>query len=168
MRPLRKSTLAASFLIQAAFVFAAAALAQTRAVAEFGQSSLDTDSVPNAELVAAESIAVLAPIMLLAFQFGGQIVMSRALGFNEVPTSVLTSLYCDLWSDPKLFDPWSRNPKRNRRLKAIVLFFVGGIAGGWLQRTAGGMSCVLWIAGSVKLAMAVGWTTWKSKQAAKS
>lgn len=108
----------------------------------------------------------LVPLALLAFQFGGQIVTSRVLGFNEVPTNVLTSLYCDLLSDPLLSAPFAMNVKRNRRVVAILLMLVGGILGGWLQRSRAGMPAALWIAGAVKMGIAVGWGAWKGKKAA--
>lgn len=105
----------------------------------------------------------LAPLALLAFQFGGQIVTSRVLGFNEVPTNVLTSLYCDLLSDPQILAPIGKNVKRNRRVAAIILMMAGGISGAWLQRSRAGMPAALWIAGAVKLAIAVSWVSWRGK-----
>jgi hypothetical protein len=103
----------------------------------------------------------LLPLGFLAFQSGGQIVTSRLLGFNEVPTTVLTSVYCDLASDPKLLT--KDNVKRNRRAAAVVAILVGGIAGGWISRSSAGMSVSLWIAASIKLSIAVGWFLWKPK-----
>lgn len=104
-----------------------------------------------------------APVAFLAFQFGGQIVTSRVLGFNEVPTNVLTSLYCDLLSDPQILAPFGKNVKRNRRVSAIILMLAGGILGAWLQRSRVGMPPALWIAGGIKMAIAVAWLTWKGK-----
>lgn len=110
----------------------------------------------------------MAPLALMAFQFGGQIVTSRVLGFNEVPTNVLTSLYCDLLSDPLLLAPWGGNVKRDRRVSAVILMMAGAILGGWLQRSRAGMPAALWIAGAVKLGIAVAWMTWKGKSAPKN
>jgi hypothetical protein len=42
-------------------------------------------------------------IALVAFQSAGQTVASRALQYSGLTTSVLTSNYCDLFSDPGLF-----------------------------------------------------------------
>jgi hypothetical protein len=109
------------------------------------------------------SFIELVPLALLAFQSGGQIVTSRLLGFNEVPTTVLTSVYCDLASDPKLLDPLKKNLKRNRRLGAVLTFLIGGIAGGWLSRSSAGMSSVLWLGGAIKIAIAISWSAWKAK-----
>lgn len=159
-RPMSKATLAASFLLQSIFIFIAAALAQGGIVPAFGLLNVAQ------ELAGAKDadLKALGPIILLAFQFGGQICTSRILGFNEVPTNVLTSVYCDLFNDPKLFAPWSANPKRNRRASAVVLMLIGAIAGGWLARSNAGMSSALWIAGAIKLGIAVAWVLWKSKE----
>lgn len=109
------------------------------------------------------NIRVVAPLALLAFQFGGQIVASRVLGLSEVPTNVLTSLYCDLLSDSKLFAT-PKDEKRNRRFWAVVMSFVGGIVGGWMQRSKGGMAGALWIAVGLKVAITGGWLVWTEKE----
>lgn len=103
----------------------------------------------------------LAPLAFLAFQSGGQIVTSRLLGFNEVPTTVLTSVYCDLASDPKLFKAY--NVKRNRRAAAVVSILAGGIAGGWISRSSAGLSTSLWIAAAIKMGIALSWSLWTPK-----
>jgi hypothetical protein len=105
----------------------------------------------------------LVPLALLAFQSGGQIVTSQLLGFNEVPTTVLTSVYCDHASDPKVLASLNKNVKRNRRLGAITTLLIGGIAGGWLSRSSAHMSSALWLGGAIKIAIAVSWSTWKAK-----
>lgn len=104
----------------------------------------------------------LIPLGFLAFQSGGQIVTSRLLGFNEVPTTVLTSVYCDLASDPKILK--ADNVKRNRRLGAVLMILIGGIAGGWISRSSAGLSVSLWIAAAIKLGIAYSWSVWKPKQ----
>lgn len=92
IQPKGKATLAASFFIQSAFILTSAAVAQGGAVPAFGMKSLGT-ALAHERLASYETEAVtLLPLALLAFQFGGQIVTSRVLGFNEVPTNVLTSL----------------------------------------------------------------------------
>ena len=92
------------------------------------------------------------PLGLLAFQSGGQIVESRLLGFNEVPTTVLTS-------DPKILA--KDNVKRNRRVAAVLSILLGGIAGGWISRSAAGLSTSLWIAAAIKMAISISWAVWK-------
>ncbi|KFY36222.1 hypothetical protein V494_05196 [Pseudogymnoascus sp. VKM F-4513 (FW-928)] len=153
IHPHRRFTLAASFLVQAILIFVAAALVQRHVVpSPAGYQELDPGKVGFIELL---------PIGFLAFQSGGQIVTSRTLGINEVPTTVLTSLFCDLMSDPHMLA--RDNVKRNRRVASAVTLLMGGIIGGWLSRSSVGMSAALWLAGAVKVAIAVGWALWKAK-----
>lgn len=159
----RKVILFVSCFLQAVLVIVAAALAQAAVIPAFADSRLSTLAESATREVQANDFVVLCPIALLAFQFGGQIYTSRVLGYGEVPTNVLTSLYCDLFSDPKLFAPIHTNAKRNRRVAAAVLTLMGGIAGGWLQRSRAGMPGALWIAAALKLAIAVAWLVWPSK-----
>ena len=107
----------------------------------------------------------LIPLAFLAFQSGGQIVTSRLLGFNEVPTTVLTSVYCDLASDVKFWE--TGNVKRNRRLAAVVGILIGGIVGGWITRSQAGLATNLWLAAAIKLGIAVAWGLWKPKDDVK-
>ncbi|ROW01379.1 hypothetical protein VPNG_07616 [Cytospora leucostoma] len=159
----RKATLALSFLVQSLLILAAAALGQSGAAPAFAMTGLGSAADHEILETLETNAKSLAPLSLLAFQFGGQIVTSRVLGFNEVPTNVLTSLYCDLLSDPMILAPIGKNVKRNRRLAAIILMILGGIVGGWLQRSRAGMPTALWIAGAVKLAIAVSWLSWRDK-----
>jgi hypothetical protein len=145
-----------SFLLQSSCIFVAALLVQ-----------LDVVRQPNGRVVEDGSkveFMELLPLALLAFQSGGQIVTSRLLGFNEIPTTVLTSVYCDLASDPKLLAPFKQNIKRNRRAASVVTFLLGGIAGGWLSLSDAGMSTALWIGAFVKLSIAIGWALWKGNE----
>ncbi|KAL2754088.1 hypothetical protein ACRALDRAFT_1075971 [Sodiomyces alcalophilus JCM 7366] len=165
-RPRRKATLALSFLVQAATIFVAAALAQSGVVSDLARTSVPGFGTGD-DFVSTSGRMVLLPIGLLAWQFGGQIVTSRVLGYGEVPTCVLTSVYCDLFSDPNILAPVPRNVKRNRRVMAICTLLAGGISGGWLQRSSAGMTGVLWIAGSIKIAIACAWALWPSEEASE-
>lgn len=159
VRPTSKATLAINFFVQSLFIFAAAALAESG----YASAAKDLQHAESLEHQGTIEFEVLVPIVLLAFQFGGQIVSSRQLGYNEVPTNVLTSLYCDLFSDPNIFAPWSENPKRNRRAFAAILMFAGGVVGSWLGRSNAGLSAALWLGGAVKLTISLAWLGWKSK-----
>lgn len=152
-----------SFFVQSACILISAALAQSAAVPAFALTRMGTEASEAARLGLETSELTLAPLALMAFQFGGQIVTSRVLGFNEVPTNVLTSLYCDLLSDPMLWAPLGGNVKRNRRVVAVLLMLVGAIIGAWLQRSGAGMPAALWIAGAVKMVIAGAWLGWKAK-----
>ncbi|CAK7229767.1 hypothetical protein SCUCBS95973_007339 [Sporothrix curviconia] len=160
----RKLLLFVTGLLQAILVIIAAALAQAHVVPAFADARLSTVAESATRTAQANDFVVLCPLALLAFGFGGQIYTSRVLGYGEVPTNVLTSLYCDLFSDPKLFAPLRTNAKRNRRIAAAVLTLVGGIVGGWLQRSRGGMPAALWIAAAVKLGISLAWLVWPSKK----
>ncbi|KAE8443964.1 hypothetical protein EG329_001188 [Mollisiaceae sp. DMI_Dod_QoI] len=152
--PKARGTLTTSFILQSICIIIAAALVQAHVVPE-PMGLTETVDINLLELV---------PLGFLAFQSGGQIVTSRLLGFNEVPTTVLTSVYCDLASDPKFFA--RDNVKRNRRIFAVLFILIGGIAGGWISRSSAGLSASLWLAAGIKLGIAIGWSLWKPKPGA--
>lgn len=101
---------------------------------------------------------VLLPIALVAFQSCGQAVTSRALKYNALTSVVLTSIYCDLFSDQELFS--LRNVERNRRVVAPVFLLAGAVMGGWLANSAIGTAGVLWIAAGLKFCVVVSWLLW--------
>lgn len=106
----------------------------------------------------------LCPVALLAFQSAGQIVASRVLRYNSMPTLVLTSLYCDLMSDPNLFTAGLfEDPDRNRRAVSVTALFVGALVGGALSKSSVGYPVALWIATGLKACMVVAWLLWKRK-----
>jgi uncharacterized membrane protein YoaK (UPF0700 family) len=146
-----RGALSASFMLQAALMLTAAGLVQGGVVPE-----------PTKDLLTYQGDAdfmELLPIGLLAFQGGGQFVASRLLGFSEIPTVVLTSVYCDLAMDEKLLR--RENEKRDHRAGAVVAIVLGGIAGGWISRSAAGMATAVWIAAVLKLAIAGAWVLWR-------
>jgi hypothetical protein len=149
--PKSRGTLAISFFLQSSCILIAAALVQAGVV-----PSTQGLITPNELHI---DYFELLPLGFLAFQAGGQVVTSRLLGFNEVPTTVLTSVYCDLANDPKLFK--ADNAKRNRRAAAVVSILVGGIAGGCISRSAAGISTSFWIAAAIKMGIALSWSLWK-------
>jgi len=152
-----RGILSASFLVQGICVVIAAALVDGNVVPEpVGLQGIE-DEVNFIELI---------PLAFLAFQSGGQIVTSRILGFNEVPTTVLTSVYCDIASDPKVLA--KDNVKRNRRVAAVLAILIGGIAGGWISRSSAGLSASFWLAAAIKLTISFAWAVWKPKAFALS
>ncbi|GES58065.1 DUF1275 domain protein [Aspergillus terreus] len=148
--PRKRGTLVLTFFLQTAMLIITAALVQSR-------------SIPGIRDLAGDSAEVEwsqeAPIVLLSIQSAGQIVASRALGYNEVPTVVITSLLCDLVSDPKLFV--LRNAKRDRRMVAFALTLVGAIAGGWITKATGDIYAVLWLAAGIKFVSSMAWMFWE-------
>lgn len=69
----------------------------------------------------------------------------------------MSSRYCDIASDPKLFV--KDNVKRNRRIASVVLILGGAIAGGWIMK-ASAMSTVLWLAAGIKAVVTISWLFW--------
>jgi hypothetical protein len=105
---------------------------------------------------------VLVPIALVAFQSCGQAVTSRALKYNALTSVVLTSIYCDLFSDAELFT--IHNIERNRRLAAPVLLLFGATMGGLLAHSSIGTAGVLWIAAGLKFCVAFAWFFWRAAE----
>jgi len=151
LHPLRRVTLLASFSAQFVLIIIAASIVQSGVVS----------GKPSQSFMAKE----LAPLALLAFQSSGQIVAGRNLGYNELPTVVLTSVYCDLFSDARLFTSGiSENPKRNRRALAVVSLVVGAVIGGFMSKEVG-LGPALWLAGGIKFCMVVCWVFWRKRTA---
>ncbi|KAK4197133.1 hypothetical protein QBC40DRAFT_286054 [Triangularia verruculosa] len=110
-----------------------------------------------------ESIAwyVLVPIALVAFQSCGQAVMSRALKYNSLTSVVLTSIYCDLFSDADLFAV--HNAERNRRTAAPLSLLLGAFLGGKVANTEFGVAGALWAAAGLKLIVVIIWIFWPAE-----
>lgn len=147
-----------SFAVQALLVSAGAAMIQAGVV--------DGTVRPRGPLRTDANLKELAIIALLSFQAAGQIVSSRSLSVGEVPTVVITSLVCDLVSDPALFAGLTANEKRNRRLVAFVLTLVGAICGGCIAKASGVVELSCWIVAGIKLAIAVGCLFWPAAEEA--
>lgn len=135
----RRLSLSINFLLQGLSILIAAILITTDAIPQ---------NSPNSD-------RVLIGIPFLAWQFGAQVAASRALGYSEIPTTVLTSVYNDLASDPKLWT-WE-NAKRNRRVAAAIMILVGGVCGGWLSRLRDGFAIVLWVGAATKILVCIAW-----------
>jgi len=136
--------------MQAVLILVSAALIQADVVPHNAPGV--TTAANTTRIIDNVRIASLLPP--LAFQSGMQIAVSRLLGFNELPVNVLTSTYCDLMGDKKLFAV--KNVKRDRRVAAVVLLLAGAISGGWIMRSPAGMGGVLFLAGGIKALTAVG------------
>ncbi|KAK5077601.1 hypothetical protein LTR70_009836 [Exophiala xenobiotica] len=111
---------------------------------------------------------VLLPLALVAFQSAGQAVVSRALNYNALTSVVLTSIYCDLFMDAKLFAGLTENPDRNRRVAAPLLLLVGAIMGGAWASTEIGITGALWTAAVLKLAVVATWSFWPADEEAQN
>ena len=140
--PKRRWVLCVSFFTQMVLIVAAAI------IVTFGPEPEKDDVTWN----------VLIPIALVAFQSCGQAVTSRALKFNALTSVVLTSIYCDLFSDTNLFK--IQNRERNQRAGAPVLLLVGAICGGLFAHSSVGIAGALWTAGVLKFLIVVTWFLW--------
>lgn len=107
---------------------------------------------------------VLVPLALVAFQSSGQAVISRALKYNALTSVVLTSIYCDLFSDAQLFAGITQNAERNRRTAAPLLLLVGAVLGGVWSKTDTGMLGALWMAAALKFVVMVTWIFWPAEK----
>ena len=108
------------------------------------------------------------PISLIAFQSAGQAVTSRVLAFSSMTSVVLTSIYCDLFSDAKLFSAPSANAERNRRAAAPVLLLIGAIFGGMWAHSEIGLAGALWTAVVMKTFVIIAWCLWTSEPEAST
>ena len=151
MGPLRRSTLVFSTSVQALLTFIAALLSTIGFVPSDAGDLLPKDFI------------VLLPLSLLALQAGGQCVLSRVLGYGEVPTVVLTSAYCDLVMDEKVFTGVTLNSKRNRRIASVFMIVAGAVVGGFMTKS-GDIGPALWVVGAIKTFMALVWFIWRSKE----
>ncbi|KAI1306838.1 DUF1275 domain protein [Xylaria venustula] len=144
----QRRTVFISFLAQTILVSLAAGIIQ---------GGLIDGRYPSQRNPSDVDFAELAPIALLSFQAAGQIVNSRGLGVSEVPTVVITTLLCDLVSDPNIFAPLAQNPKRNKRAVAFTLTLVGAIAGGFISKATGFVQPSLWLVAAIKLTITIFW-----------
>lgn len=104
---------------------------------------------------------VLIPIALMAFQAAAQAVTSRALKFNALTSVVLTSIYCDLFSDANLFAGLTSNIERNQRAIAPIALLIGVLGGGFWAKSSFGMAGSLWSAVALKAGIVLAWLLWK-------
>jgi hypothetical protein len=148
----RRGTLFFSFMLQSLLIVIAVSLIEGRFIPH---------AAADASLAGGKLFFELIPIALLALQSAGSITSSRSLGYNEIPTVVLTSVYFDIASDPKLADMPTTNAKRNRRIGGVVMLLIGAVIGGWLSRSSGGMQSALWLSAGLKGAIGFIWLFWK-------
>lgn len=144
--PCKRWVLIASFSLQTLFILIAALMA-----------TLNPQVTKSDPLNARVGVS----IGLIAFQASGQAVASRALRYSGLTSVVLTSNYCDLFSDSRLFE-WGlkANPERNRRIAAPVLLLAGAMFGGVWAHSSVGLTGALWTAVGLKAVVVVAWAVW--------
>ena len=112
-------------------------------------------------LIAVAALIATVPLASVAFQSSGQAVTSRALKYNGLTSVVLTSNYCDLFSDPQLFK--LSNVERNRRIGAPAMLLLGACIGGLYAHSSVGLAGALWTACGLKLLAVFAWVFWPSE-----
>ncbi|KAK5172694.1 uncharacterized protein LTR77_002814 [Saxophila tyrrhenica] len=110
------------------------------------------------------SVWIAVPIAMIAFQSAGQAVTSRVLSFNSMTGVVLTSIYCDLFSDANLFSPPKANAERNRRAAAPILLLIGACFGGLWAHSETGLAGALWTAVVLKVFVIIAWCCWSAEK----
>ncbi|KIW87815.1 uncharacterized protein Z519_11399 [Cladophialophora bantiana CBS 173.52] len=106
---------------------------------------------------------VIVPLALVAFQSSGQAVTSRALQYNSLTSVVLTSIYCDLFSDPLIMAGLSQNAERNRRAAAPLLLLAGAIFGGLWAHSPVGLAGALWTGAALKICIILAFFLWRAQ-----
>ncbi|KAL1848675.1 hypothetical protein Daus18300_013545 [Diaporthe australafricana] len=149
--PKKRATLIASFTLQAVLCIAAAS------IVTFGPAGGSSGNSKD-----AITWDVLVPIALVAFQACGQAVTSRALKYNALTSVVLTSIYCDLFSDAELFR--ADNPERNRRVGAPSMLLVGAVLGGLFAHSRFGIAGAMWTASAMKVLVVIVWLVWPGEE----
>lgn len=150
LSPRKRWVLVTSHLIQLALIIAAALM-----VTLGPQTTKETPF----------NVYIGAPIALIAFQAAGQAVTSRVLKYNSLTSVVLTSIYCDLFSDPLLLAAPQANPERNRRAAAPVLLLLGAVLGGLWAHSNIGLAGALWTAVILKVVVVGAWSVWAAEDA---
>lgn len=106
---------------------------------------------------------VVIPLAVMAFQSSGQAVTSRALKYNALNSVVLTSIYCDLFSDAELFAGLGENAERNRMMLAPLCLLLGAMLGGYWSHSAIGLAGALWMAVGLKFLIIIAWALWRKE-----
>lgn len=109
---------------------------------------------------------IMVPLALVAFQAAGQAMASRALHYNSLTSVVLTSIYCDLFADPRLLAGITQHKERNRRALAPLLLLAGAVIGGVWSRTAFGMAGAVWTAAALKAVLLIAYLVWPAEATA--
>lgn len=146
-----------SFVVQAGIVLLAAGFVQAQLVE--GRLHLLNDEIDWRQCL---------PIALLSFQSAGQIVASRALGHDTIPTVVLTSMLHDIATDPRILVKWGENETRFQRMGAFAAVVIGAVLGGFLSVSTGRMQSTLWVVGGLKLGIAAAWGVWPAAKLEES
>lgn len=157
--PLRRSTLVASFGLQTTAIIISSILVHTGLIDSISDLPSKGHHHPHAQWLQ------MIPIALLAFQAGGQIVASRMLQVDEIPTVVLTTVLADLLIDARMLA--RRNVVRNRRVATVLALFAGAMVSGAVTQGVG-LECALWMAAGGKAVVMACWVGWRGSLSSSS
>lgn len=162
LSPRKRWVLIVSFGLQCIMIITAASLVTTGVTSNKRPSVDQTDRERNSKIDSTYPFLDFLPIGLLAFQSAGQVVASRILKYNAMPTVVLTTLYTDLMMDSHLLTAGLfEDPQRNRRAASAIMLFVGAVIGGVIAKSWLGFAGALWIGAFLKSLMVLAWLLWK-------
>jgi hypothetical protein len=167
-----------SFLIQTVFIIIATVLIMLGLVSNQPSVAGAFSSGNHLRINATDkdNYRDLVAIALLAFQSSGPVFFSRVLGLVELPTIVLSTLYCDFMADlyqlpssVRAKASWHQfffdhQRRQVRRLGSIVMLFLGGLVGAFMFRSRAGMAGAMWLTAALKGSLVLGWVFWKSKK----
>ena len=162
LSPRKRWVLVASFGFQCSMIIVTASLVTAGVVSNKRQVLATKEREQTTKINTSFPFVDLLPIGLLAFQSAGQVVASRVLKYNAMPTVVLTTLYTDLMMDSHLLTAGLfEDPQRKRRAASAIMLFVGAVIGGVIAKSWIGFAGALWIGAFVKGLMVFAWIFWK-------
>jgi len=143
-------------MIQAFFTMAAAI-----AISQSGQGSI----APNRSSPAWTNTVSFVCLAFMSASMGLQGIMGKRINSQFATTVVLTSVWCELVADPKLFTLRKRVISRDHKTLAIFALFLGAFVSRAILAAIGSAGA-LGIATGIRALLAFGWLFVPSKDAA--
>jgi hypothetical protein len=140
-------------MIQALFTMAAAV-----AIWQSGQGSI----APNRTTPAWSNAISFVCLAFMSASMGLQGIMGKRINSQFATTVVLTSVWCELVADPKLFNVRGRVISRDHKALAIFALFIGAFLGRAILAEIGSAGA-LGIATAIRVLLAFGWIFVPSK-----
>lgn len=135
-------------MIQALFTMAAAV-----SLWKSGDGSIGTSRGDPAWTHAASFVA----LGFMSASVGLQGIMGKRVNTQFATTVVLTTVWCELIADPKLFDIRRMVITRDHKLIAVVALFLGGFVSRAILQTSVGSAGTLGIGCGMRVLIAIGW-----------
>ena len=142
-------------MIQALFTMAAAVT-----IWQSGQGSI----APNRSSPAWSNTVSFVCLGFMSASMGLQGIMGKKINSQFATTVVLTSVWCELMADPKLFSLRKRVISRDHKILAIFALFLGAFVSRVMVAEIGS-SGALGVATGIRFLLAFGWLFVPSKNA---